>query len=64
MARGPAHPLLPFLRTITASRGGDAPDAQLLARFAARRDEDAFAELVRRHGPMVYGAAINSTARL
>ena len=30
------------------------PDADLLARFAARRDPDAFAELVRRHGPVVY----------
>src|SRR5262245_27058228 len=28
-------------------------DAALLDRFAARRDEAAFAELVRRHGPMV-----------
>src|SRR2546422_3439245 len=28
-------------------------DAGLLERFATRRDEAAFAELVRRHGPMV-----------
>lgn len=28
-------------------------DAKLLARFAATRDGDAFAELVRRHGPLV-----------
>src|SRR5262245_30624699 len=36
----------------------DAPhvgDAELLARFAARRDELAFAALVRRHGPLVRG---------
>lgn len=32
-------------------------DAQLLQRFAERRDETAFAELVRRHGPLVYGTA-------
>src|SRR5262245_61933844 len=32
-------------------------DRQLLERFAARRDESAFAELVRRHGPMVLGVA-------
>jgi RNA polymerase sigma factor (sigma-70 family) len=32
----------------------EAPDAELLARFADRRDEEAFAELVRRHGPVVY----------
>ena len=32
-----------------------AGDAELLARFAARRDEVAFATLVRRHGPLVRG---------
>jgi len=30
-----------------------ATDAELVARFAATRDEAAFAELVRRHGPLV-----------
>src|SRR5579883_850008 len=30
-------------------------DAQLLGRFIERRDEAAFAALVRRHGPMVLG---------
>jgi RNA polymerase sigma factor (sigma-70 family) len=30
-------------------------DAQLLERFLARREESAFEELVRRHGPMVLG---------
>src|SRR6185437_3883428 len=36
---------------------GDAgmPDADLLERFIDRRDEAAFALLVRRHGDMVYG---------
>src|SRR5688572_1633436 len=32
----------------------DAPDADLLRRFVETRDEPAFAELVRRHGPVVY----------
>jgi RNA polymerase sigma factor (sigma-70 family) len=30
-------------------------DAELLGRFIDQRDEDAFAALVRRHGPMVWG---------
>jgi RNA polymerase sigma-70 factor (ECF subfamily) len=30
-------------------------DADLLARFVEHHDQDAFAEVVRRHGPMVYG---------
>src|SRR5262249_30842906 len=30
-------------------------DRELLERFASRRDQDAFAVLVRRHGPMVLG---------
>ncbi len=39
-------------------RCGDAPtDGELLAQFASRRDEAAFAELVRRHGPLVLSVA-------
>ena len=45
------RPLLPLIRTL--SRTGPAADAELLDRFARARDEDAFAELVRRHGPAV-----------
>jgi RNA polymerase sigma factor (sigma-70 family) len=34
----------------------EVPDAEVLARFIERREEVAFAELVRRHGPMVRAA--------
>lgn len=33
----------------------DLTDGKLLERFMLQRDEFAFGELVRRHGPMVYG---------
>jgi RNA polymerase sigma factor (sigma-70 family) len=37
-----------------AAPGDVADDADLLARFSTTKDEAAFAELVRRHGPMVW----------
>jgi RNA polymerase sigma factor (sigma-70 family) len=40
---------------VRADQAGALTDGQLLERFALRRDEDAFALLVRRHGPMVLG---------
>ena len=43
-------PLLTLLRTAAA----EPSDADLLGRFVAARDEAAFAELVRRHGPTVH----------
>src|SRR5262245_48025882 len=33
-------------------------DGELLARFARDHDEEAFAALVRRHGPMVFGVCL------
>src|SRR5215213_10018097 len=51
----------PYARTVTRLGqlvgGGteSAPDADLLRRYVAARDESAFAALVRRHGPMVFG---------
>jgi RNA polymerase sigma factor (sigma-70 family) len=48
------HPLARLVQQI-ASAAASVSDAQLLERFAARRDGDAFALLVRRHGPMVLG---------
>src|SRR5206468_4052357 len=47
---------LDHLRGILLPRDGGGPsDGQLLARFAAERDEEAFAALVRRYGPLVWG---------
>jgi hypothetical protein len=51
MARGPFAPFLHFLHARRRSADGDAA---LLARFTADRDEAAFTELVRRHGPLVW----------
>src|SRR5262245_10985191 len=45
--------LLVLLRRHHAA--ADPGDAQLLDRFARDRDETAFTELVRRHGPLVFG---------
>lgn len=48
--------LIPYLRRVTGgTESGACDDADLLRRFAAERDQAAFATLVRRHGPMVFG---------
>ena len=43
------------LHHLLAADAGDLSDRQLLTRFAAHRDEAAFAALVRRYGPLVLG---------
>ncbi len=54
MANGSGGPLLRFIRTIRSQGSDDGcSDRHLLARFAAQRDEAAFAAIVQRHGPMV-----------
>ena len=50
----PLNPLLRHVRTLVGP-GAAPPDAELLRRYLARRDEEAFAALVRRHGPLVLG---------
>ncbi len=50
------HPVLRFLRRLPGPRGAaDPSDGELLARFAGRRDEAAFALLVDRYGSLVLG---------
>jgi RNA polymerase sigma-70 factor (ECF subfamily) len=44
-----------FVEMFACLRQAARPDAELLDRFVATRDEAAFAALVRRHGPMVLG---------
>ena len=53
----PAGPVAGFLRRLSQHGLTDLPDAELLARFVRDRDEAAFTQLLRRHGPMVLGAA-------
>jgi RNA polymerase sigma factor (sigma-70 family) len=54
MAMAPT--LIDSLRQLTAAHlAAELSDRQLLERYAGRRDEAAFAALVRRHGPLVFG---------
>lgn len=48
--------VLQFVRTLVADKDkGEVTDCQLLHRFTAGHEEDAFAALVQRHGPLVWG---------
>src|SRR5262245_30928839 len=56
LTRGPRMVADTLTRTVTRLVAeGAGPDADLLRRFVAAHDEAAFAQLVRRHGPMVFG---------
>jgi RNA polymerase sigma factor (sigma-70 family) len=55
MSRTAIGLLVRHLRTQGAGTPADCGDHELLERFAAGGDEAAFADLVRRHGPMVRG---------
>jgi RNA polymerase sigma factor (sigma-70 family) len=56
MSTAPFSPLLGYLRRLGERDARALTDRQLLERFTRDRDEAAFAELVRRHGPMVLSA--------
>jgi len=45
------------LRQLRSRAGDAAPDGELLARYAARHDQDAFAAVVHRYGGLVLGVA-------
>src|SRR5262245_33425762 len=51
----PRAVLAQIQRLATDSPPDECPDGILLERFAHRREEAAFAALLRRHGPMVLG---------
>src|SRR5215813_11207063 len=56
MATGPMNEVVQRLRrTVLQPDGAGLTDGQLLSRYIEVRDEDAFAALVERHGPMVWG---------
>jgi RNA polymerase sigma factor (sigma-70 family) len=56
MATSQVSEVIQYLRRTVLLPGGAAmTDGQLLSRFVEGRDEDAFAALVKRHGPMVWG---------
>src|SRR5215831_19994952 len=55
MAESPLAPLLRYVHQLAGPQQAEAlTDAQLLERFARGQDADAFAALVRRHGPLVW----------
>src|SRR5438132_1901452 len=57
----PQSPLGEVLRVIhrlyAVEATSDLTDRELVQRYAASRDETAFAALVKRHGPMVFGVS-------
>jgi RNA polymerase sigma factor (sigma-70 family) len=55
MSAGRRTTLLAYLTHLGRAAAAENDDAVLLERFADRRDEEAFAALLRRHGPLVWG---------
>jgi RNA polymerase sigma factor (sigma-70 family) len=63
MASGSLHTVLHYLRRLGPAEGDGLGDAQLLVRYTRHGDEAAFAALVRRHGPLVWGAVTRVLGR-
>src|SRR5262245_52600952 len=55
MAQRQLRGVVRHLRGLAGAPPVEPTDRSLLERFSALRDEDAFATLVRRHGPLVWG---------
>src|SRR5262249_2065020 len=56
MTSADGNTVISYLRmTLCAGARAGAPDEELLEQFVTQRDEAAFAALLRRHGPMVWG---------
>jgi C-terminal peptidase prc len=55
MAQGQLRSVVRYLRDLAGALPSEPTDRHLLERFSAAGDEDAFAALVRRHGPLVWG---------
>ena len=55
MLSNPLGAVISRLRTVLEPAEAETTDRALLQRFVAHREEAAFGELVRRHGPMVLG---------
>jgi DNA-directed RNA polymerase specialized sigma24 family protein len=55
MADTPLTPVVHHIhKLLRSAEAADKTDAHLLGQYIHRRDEDAFAALVRRHGPLVW----------
>src|SRR5262245_12751614 len=55
MAKASLTPVVRFIRRLASREAArDATDSQLVQCFEAERDEDAFAALLARHGPLVW----------
>jgi DNA-directed RNA polymerase specialized sigma24 family protein len=55
MPRLPARTLLGHIRGFVGARLDDRTDRELLQSFLGRREESAFASLLQRHAPLVWG---------
>jgi RNA polymerase sigma factor (sigma-70 family) len=54
MNTGPLQAIVRRLCRVAARAGGSPSDCELLSRFVTERDDAAFAEIVQRHGPLVW----------